>query len=171
MTSLECISEINWRSVADLSTILSFFGIVIASLQIYWYRKELKNKTFIEFRQRFKADKINLEIFDFLTGGETNIPSDYQVNHFLGFYEELHKMYEDGQISIDDLVYFFGNYYVKVMEHADLSTKAKLNSTYWTRAVDMYQLIKRNQSEVLKKISSKYNHKDNLQFLENKNKL
>lgn len=167
MTIFDCICKINFGSLADWTTsIITLIGICIALYQFISYRKELKNKVFIEFRQRFKADPINVKIFEFINGNiKSNIPTDYEVNHFIGFYEELHKMYKDNQVSINDLIYFFGNYYLKVFEHSDLSEKIKSGSNYWARAVDLYKLMKENEKSVLEEISSTYKHKDNLTFL------
>ena len=170
MTTFDCICEINWGSVADWTTAtITLLGIGIALYQFISYRKELKNKIFIEFRQRFKSDPINVKIFEFISGNNTsNIPTDYEVNHFIGFYEELHKMHKEKQVTIEDLIYFFGNYYIKVLENKNLSEKVKTNSDYWTRAVDLYRLMKENENKTLKKISSTYKHKKNIDFLNNK---
>ncbi len=150
-----------WGSVADWTTVLiTCAGIIIALWQFISYRKEIKNKTFIEFRQRFKSDPIIIKILEFITPMEENrnvgnnnlVPSKYDVYHFIGFYEELHKMYIDNQISMQDIVYFFGYYYTKVFDHPDLSRIIKSNSTYWIRAVHLNKLIKKNQNKVLKEL-------------------
>lgn len=151
------------------TTLITFIGILIALWQFILYRKELKSKIFIEFRQRFKTDPINLKIFEFINGNKNNNnPTEYEMSHFIGFYEELHKMHKDKQVNLSDLIYFFGNYYIKAFEHPDLSKKIKINSTYWSRAIDLYKLIKKNENDMLKKIGLKNKHKDNLKFLTKK---
>jgi hypothetical protein len=72
------------------------------------------------------------------------------------------------QISLDDVIYYFGNYYIKIFEHKDISALLKRNSKYWTRAVDLYCLVSENEIKVLTKISNKFNQKNNLNILENK---
>ena len=172
MVLLECIYG-NYCSILSelLIVVLTFFAVFIALKQFKLYRKEQKNKTFIEFRQRFKADPINLKIFQYLlnkkdeqqNGNELKI-SEYEVYHFLGFYEELHKMLIDKQITIEDLVYYFGFYYLRAFEKAELFNLNMLKSDYWTRALDIYRIIFENQETVIKQIRLNFNYEENLSF-------
>ena len=166
---LACIY--NFGSVADWAlALITLFGIIIALVQFDSYRKEIKNNTFVEFRQRFKSDSINIKVFKYLfdQNEKLEIPTEYEFNHFLGFSEELHKMYVDRQISIDDIIYFFGIYFVKFFENENAKNKVKITSNYWTRAVALYREIKENENKVLSKISSDFKHKENLTYINNK---
>ncbi len=167
MRFCNCINLTEMGSLADWTiALITLIGILLALKQFILYRNELKNKIFIEFRQRFKSDPINIKVFEFISGNkETNLPTEYEVNHLIGFYEELHKMYKDKQLNLNDLIYFFGNYYIKVIEHPELSKKIRTNSTYWTRAIDLYKLIKENEKRILGKIGKKLKHKENLKHL------
>ena len=156
-------TPIDYGSMAEwTAAIITLVGIGIALWQFISYRKELKNKIFLEFRQRFKTDTINVKIFEFISKDGGQEPSTYEVYHFFGFYEELHKMFIDKLISINDLVYFFGYYYLKAYDNKILINKIKTNDYYWTRAVDLHKIICENKSQVLKKISLAFNHKGNV---------
>lgn len=163
MISNNLLQQTNWGSIAEwTAAMITLIGIGIALWQFISYRKELKNKIFLEFRQRFKADPINLRIFEFISKNEGQEPSVYEAYHFFGFYEELHKMYIVKLISINDLIYYFGYYYLKAYENPTLIQKIKTNSYYWTRAVDLYKIISKNKSKVLTEISLTFHHKENV---------
>jgi len=169
MTTLNCFFSITWGSIADwIMVLITILGFGFALFQFWNYRKELKNRTFLEFRQRFKSDEINIRVLEYISKNDNStkkIPSEYDVNHFLGFYEELHKMLLENQISIDDLIYYFGNYYLKVFEDSILFERIKINDLYWIRSVDLYKRIKMNKSESLEKLRTIYNHKEILKYL------
>jgi len=173
MTTLNYICSINWGSLADWITVLiTGLGFGFALIQFRNYRKELMNRTFIEYRQRFNSDVINIRVLEYISKTDNlpnELPSEYDINHFLGFYEELHKMLLDNQISIDDLIYYFGNYYLKVIENPILFKRIKVNDFFWIRSVDLYKRIKMNKKESLNKLNIIYNHKENLDYL-NKNR-
>jgi hypothetical protein len=138
-----------------LTLIITLIAILIAYRQFISYRKELRDKLFIEFRQRLKADPINLKIFEYISIDnkeeidEKMIPTEYEINHFFGLYEELHKIYIDHQLSIDDLVYFFGCYYITVFEDPYLGSLINKEDDYWIRAMDLYCEIRKNEKRVL----------------------
>jgi hypothetical protein len=146
-------SNIDWTAFGTwILALITLLGIFLALRQFKYYRREICNNMFIEFRQRFKSDPINVKVFDFIQNN----------------YEELHRMLIEKQISLDDVIYYFGNYYIKIFEHKDISALLKRNSKYWTRAVDLYCLVSENEIKVLTKISNKFNQKNNLNILENK---
>lgn len=157
---------VDWSALGTwVAALIALVGIILALKQFRHYRKELRNKMFIEFRQRFKSDSINIKILEYIqkdTTSSSNCPTIYEVYHFAGFYEELHKMMKEKQISLEDLVYYFGNYYLKVIEHDEISSKIKTNSKYWTRAIDLYYIIKNSENSVLENVSQKFNHKKNI---------
>ncbi len=158
--------EINWGSLPDwLILIVTILGILIALRQFVQYRKEIKTKTFIEFRQRFKTDPINLKVLEYLSVNNSSKkakPSSYEVNHFFGFYDELHKMVKDNLISLEDVIYYFGNYYLKVFTKEELISFVKIQSNYWSRALDLYCLIKEKENKILTKVKKAYKHKKNV---------
>lgn len=179
MLIFNCSYEINWGSFPDwIMIFITGIGIIVAIRQFILYRREIKNKTFIEFRQRFKTDPINIKVLEYLNvkksknkKSESNVkPTCYEINHFVGFYEELHKMLINKLISIDDLIYFFGNYYFKVFEDTKLISCVKLQSHYWARAIDLYIIMKKHKNDVLSKIKTEFNVESNLELLKKKSK-
>jgi len=92
------------KNILDLLLlIVTSLGFIIALKQFGSYREELKVRTFIEFRQRFKSDAIILKILEALNSDNPNRIKEfpkYELYHFLGFYEELEKMYSLKQVSI-----------------------------------------------------------------------
>ena len=118
-------------------------GIIIALYEFRSYRREFRYKVFLEFRQRFKSDKIILKILKALNTKDKqtlNQLTKYEKYHFLGFYEELEKMYSLKQVTINDIDYFFGYYYIKFFRY----TKISRSDYYWRRAIRLYKLIKKH---------------------------
>jgi hypothetical protein len=154
-----CISNVNWGSIPDYITLLiTLVGIGIALEQFRSYRKELKNRLFIEFRQRFKSDPINIKIFEFLNPLENqkkvNLPTKYEIYHFVGFYEELHKMLVDKMITCEDLIYFFGYYYLEALKRKEVKDMIDLDDPYWIRAKDLLNILKGEEDKNLINIKS-----------------
>ena len=77
-----------------IAVIITLLGFIIAFWQFKLYRKEIRDKSFIEFRQRFKSNVINIKVLSFILDnyGTVEELSEYEIFHFLGFYEELHKL-------------------------------------------------------------------------------
>ena len=156
-----CICSINWSLIAEWATVvITAIGIILGLNQFKSYRKELKNKIFIEFRQRFKSDPINLKVLKYISLNDDDqaaleqdkIPNKYDVYHFLGFYEELHKMLIDKQMSLNDLIYFFGYYYMKLYSLPIFSEAINIDDRLWSRAKSLLKLINDNHVRVLEQM-------------------
>jgi hypothetical protein len=135
-----------WGSIADYLTLLiTTVGLIFAFIQLISYRKELKNKMFIEYRQRFKSDPINIKVLELMNTNKDDQLTKYEVIHFIGFYEELHKMMEDKLISKCDLIYFFGSHYKEAFQGDYIKNLIDLNDPYWIRASKLLEIITKEE--------------------------
>lgn len=137
----------NIGSLSEVVTALATVFALIVACKEYFEHKDKKQAAILsEYNQRYSTDPNIIKVVQYLNymdnGGKINNPirvrpSNYEVEMFMRFFEELGLQIECGRLKQEDVEDLFLYYAKKLNENSDLRILLGIDEddykNYWTR--------------------------------------
>ena len=149
------------NSAEVIKILIAFLALVISGITVYvtWkqfclYRERERSKVFSQLNERYLANKDVQLVVKYLskTGPTTEVPTDYQTELFLRFFEEVGVYLQSRSIKPKPVEQLFGYYLKEIFTSAkgkELLKACKYKDSDWEYLVD----FKNSMSKVNKEWS------------------
>ncbi len=138
---------------ADYITAATAVAAVILSFYQYnLYKKRERSKVFSQLNERYLANKDVQLVIKYLskTGPTTEVPTDYQTELFLRFFEEVGVYLKSGSIKPKPVEQLFGYYLKEIFtsdKGKDLLKACDYKDSEWNYLVDFKNIMSKVNSD------------------------